>query len=66
MGRFLFSLVVLAALAAGGVYAQWTLRALRSAAAAARQMGRCPARPKCAPEAAKAGPRRRARSSRPP
>src|SRR5947209_9844264 len=57
MGRFLFTLLVLAALAAGGVYAQWTLRPCDPPLLPLDKWGAkygMPARPKCAPEAARA------------
>ncbi len=53
MGRFLFSLIVIAALAAGGLYAQWTLRPCDAPLLPLDKWG-APARPKCPPEAAKA------------
>jgi RND family efflux transporter MFP subunit len=46
MGRFLFSLVVLAALGLGGVYAQWTLRPCDPPLLPLGKWG-APARPKC-------------------
>ena len=53
MGRFLLSLIVLAALAAGGVYAQWTLRPCDPPLLALDKWG-VKARPKCAPQTAAA------------
>jgi multidrug efflux pump subunit AcrA (membrane-fusion protein) len=53
MGRLLLSLIVLAGLAGGGLYWQWTQRPCEPAWFALDRLG-APARPKCAPEAAAA------------
>ena len=57
MGRFLVTLLVLAALAGGGLYWQWTQRPCDAPWVALDRFG-APARPQCAPEAAKAEPPR--------
>ena len=57
MGRFFFTLLILAALGAGGVYAQWTLRPCDPPLLALDKWGAkwgLPARPKCGAETAKA------------
>jgi HlyD family secretion protein len=57
MGRFLFTLLILAGLGAGGVYAQWTLRPCDPPLLSLDRLGaqwHVPPRPKCAPETAKA------------
>ena len=53
MGRFLLTLIVLAGLAGGGLYWQWTQRPCEAAWAPLDKL-HAPPRPKCAPEAAKA------------
>ena len=53
MGRFLITLLVLAGLAGGGLYWQWTQRPCEAAWAPLDKLHVSP-RPKCAPEAAKA------------
>ena len=59
MGRFLFTLLVLAALGAGGVYAQWTLRPCDPPLLPLDKWGAkygLPPRPKCEAQTAKAEP----------
>jgi RND family efflux transporter MFP subunit len=53
MGRYLFALVLVAVLAAGGLAAQWTLRPCDAAWAPLDKWG-APARPKCGSQAAEA------------
>jgi HlyD family secretion protein len=53
MGRLLLTLIVLAGLAGGGLYWQWTQRPCEPAWFALDRLG-APARPKCAPDAAAA------------
>lgn len=53
MGRILLALVVLAGLGAGGIYAQWRFRPCDAPLLPLDKWG-VPARPKCAPETAKA------------
>ena len=53
MGRFLLTLLVLAGLGAGGIYAQWRFRPCDPPLLPLDKWG-APARPKCAPQPAKA------------
>jgi HlyD family secretion protein len=53
MGRLFLALIVLAALGGGGAYWQWTQRPCDAPWLALDKLG-APARPKCAPEAARA------------